>query len=506
MRMGIRSSTRTRTARLGGALGAMLVAATVFAVAPAGASSQDVHFSLTPISFGSVVLGTSTTGQSIVTNHSGQALYFISASPGANHFAEFHASQGTCTGALAPGAQCDIAVVFAPNAKGLRASTLTVRFGEHNAQGFLTKSASKDTALRGRGTPPTFTLSDASAGSVALKQYGSASATLTNTSTVPLTLRGAHLSGVVGDQFKLSATTCPDPVLPGGSCSIVVEFAPHRLGNASATLTASMYVVGSKASLVARQSTISGTGVTVSGRMPPFELSTLSFGQVTVGTSATGSVVLTNTSLKNETFLSDSLKGNQGAYAITGNNCPTPITSGSTCEISVSFAPAAAGTHNATLIAKVTFVNAHAVVVTAAEQTSLSGKGVKPTFTLVASSFPATTVGATSNGTVTVTNTSLVPLNYFATGFQGADGPSWAQVGNACVGPIAPAASCNLSIAFSPAHPGDAVRDHRGDPRPHGAVAHPVRLAPRRPGGQRDAPEDHPRGPDARLRRRRASR
>src|SRR6202035_2896741 len=177
---GNRSTTRTRAARYGGVLGAVLAATAVFAAAPAGASSQDVHFSLTPISFGSVVLGTSTTGQSIVTNNSGLPLYFISASATGAKGAEFHASRGSCTGALAPGAQCDIAVVFAPNAKGLRASTLTVRFGEHNAQGHVTKAASKDTALSGRGTPPTFTLTGANAGNVELKRVGAASATITN--------------------------------------------------------------------------------------------------------------------------------------------------------------------------------------------------------------------------------------------------------------------------------------------------------------------------------------
>jgi hypothetical protein len=450
-RMGNRPTTKARTTRFGGVLGALLAAATVFAVAPAGASSQDVHFSLTPISFGSVVLGTSTTGQSIVTNNSGQPLYYVSSSPGSGHGAEYHASQGTCTGALAPGAQCDIAVVFAPNAKGFRASTLTVRFAEHNTKGGVSKAASKDAALRGRGTPPTFTLSDASAGSVALKQIGTASATITNTSTVPLTLHGAHLSNVVENSFHLSATTCPSPVLPGGSCSIVVVFQPHRLGNASATLNATMLVLGTHASIVGRQSTISGTGLTKSGRMPPFELSALNFGEVTVGTTSTGSVVLTNTSLKSEMFSSDMIQSDSsGAYVVTGNNCPTPILAGSSCEINLSYSPAAQVTHNATLVAHVTFINSHGVTELVGAQTSLTGKGVNPTFTLSSVGFGATTIGATSDGTETVTNTSLVPLSYSSTTFQGADPQSWAQVGNACVGPIAPAASCNLEIGFSP--------------------------------------------------------
>ena len=235
---------------------------------------------------------------------------------------------------------------------------------------------------------------------MALKAVGSASATITNTSTVPLTLHGAHLSNVSNNDFKLSATTCPTPVLPGGSCAIVVNFRPHRLGNASATLTATMLVQGTKASLVGRQSTVSGTGVKINGKAPLFELSALDFGQVTVGTTATGSVILTNTSTKSETFASDNTRVEApGAYTITGNTCTTAIAPGGTCAINVSYAPAAAITHNATLVARVSYVNVHGATVTVAEQTSLTGKGVNPTFTLDSSSFSSTTVGASSDGT-----------------------------------------------------------------------------------------------------------
>src|SRR5258708_2711748 len=101
-RMGNRPASRARGGRAGALLGALLAVATVFVAAPAGAVSQDVHFTLTPIYFGSVVVGTSTTQSSIVTNKSAFPLYFISASPGTGSSAEYHASKGTCTGALAP--------------------------------------------------------------------------------------------------------------------------------------------------------------------------------------------------------------------------------------------------------------------------------------------------------------------------------------------------------------------------------------------------------------------
>src|SRR6516165_10879246 len=107
---GTQRANRTRFVRAGAALAAVLAAASVLA-APAGASSQDVTFHVTPIFYGSVVLGTSSTNQSLVTNTSSAPLYFISASPSNNNVgAEFHASQGTCTGALAPGTQCALSV------------------------------------------------------------------------------------------------------------------------------------------------------------------------------------------------------------------------------------------------------------------------------------------------------------------------------------------------------------------------------------------------------------
>jgi hypothetical protein len=435
---------------LGGLLSTLLAASALVA-GPAAASSQEVTFHVTPIFYGAVTLGTSNTEQSIVTNTSPAALYFISASPSpGNTGAEYHATAGTCTGALAPSATCDLSVVFAPNAAGLRASTLTVRFGEENAKGKITSSAAYDARIQGRGVKPTFTLTGGSAGNVARGSIGTVAATITNTSSIPLTVRSGHLSNVVHNDFKLTQDTCPAPVLPGGTCDLVFNFKPYHLGAASSTLTVSMVLVGSHDTLVSRQATISGNGVTVSGNAPPFELTPLNFGTVTVGTTATGSVVLTNTTSHDETFTSDHITNNSGAFAITGNACPNPIPGGSSCDLTVTYSPAAAVTHNSNLVVQVSFLNTKAVKVTSTSQTTLTGKGANPSFTLSATHWPNTTVGSTNDGSVTVTNTSLVPLNYSATSFQGADQSSWALAGNACTGPISPAASCSLNVAFSP--------------------------------------------------------
>jgi hypothetical protein len=433
-----------------------LAAASLVLASPAGASNQSVKFTTTPIYFGAVTIGTSSSGVSLVTNTSTQPLYFVSASPGTSKTgAEYHASQGTCTGALAVGASCDIDVAFAPNTTGLRASTLTVRMGEENAKGKITAAASVANTLRGRGVKPTFTLSGASAGSVILGQLGTADASITNTSSVPLTLKGYSLEGVKNHDFAVSSISCPSPLLPGGSCDVVLAFQPRHTGSASVTLTVAMKLQGTPGTFVEKQATINGTGVLAGHASPPFTLSPLDFGTVTVGTTASGDVVLTNTSANNETFDSDAISNDKsGAYTVTGTTCTGEIASATSCDLEISYAPQAAVIHNATLVAHVTYLNAKLASVKGAAQTSLTGQGQNPQFTLMPSSFPNTTVGASSTSTVTVTNDSLVPLTYGSVAFQGADQNSWAFAGSACVGAIQPEQSCALNVAFSPRQQG----------------------------------------------------
>ena len=443
-------SSRTSIAAL---VGALLVGATALVSSPAGASNQSIHFSVTRVAFGTVDIGTSGSDSSIVTNHTGQPLYFVSATPSKdNKGAEYHGSAGTCTGALAPAATCDVAVVFAPNEPGLRASSLAVTFAEKNGGGTITSEATVNAALFGRGVLPSFTLSGARAGNVMVGATGTEEATITNTSYVPLKVHSWSLEGVVNHNFKVTSNACPIPLAPGGTCGLVLTFAPHRTGSASATLTVKMLVPGDKESLVTRESTVKGTGVVANGKgQPPFELSALDFGTVTVGSTATGIVVLTNTGKHNETYVKDSITSNgSNAYAVTGNNCPTPIVPGASCDLTVTYSPAAAVTHNATLNAQVTFVNSKLVTVTSTEHTSLTGKGINPTLSLSADKFPTTTVGATSDGLVTITNTSLVTLHYDTAAFQGADQSSWSTVGNSCSSPILSGASCSIEVAFTP--------------------------------------------------------
>ena len=58
------------------------------------------------------------------------------------------------------------------------------------------------------------------------------------------------------------------------------------------------------------------------------------------------------------------------------------------------------------------------------------------------------------DGLVTITNTSLVSLNYDTAAFQGADQSSWSTIGNSCSAPILSGASCSVEVAFTPRQQG----------------------------------------------------
>jgi len=426
-----------------------LLAASVIATG-AGASSLAVSFTVSPINFGQVTEGTSVVGQSLITNNSTSPIYFLTASPNAsNTLAEFHGSVGTCAGPVAPGATCDVNVAFTPHNTLLRSSTIFVTMAFHNSKGVVSRVNTVGAKVSGVGVRPSFALSDASAGSINVGSVGTASATITNNSNVGLDVVGAHLLTSALKTWNIAAVACPLVLAPKASCDVVVSFSPHHIGSATATLVVVMRVDGTKLPLSAK-STISGTGVPKGGHSALFSLSSFGFGSVTVGSSASGVVVLTNLSNSAEALAHDGIANNpSGSFSITGSTCTAPLAPLASCEVDVAFAPTNGTLFNATFTATVnrtvgTVTTAHFGVA------SLNGTGIDPSFTLGLPTYPTTTVGSSNDGQVTITNTSLVALTFQHAGLVGSDVASWKVSGSACAGTLAVNASCSLDLVFAP--------------------------------------------------------
>ncbi|HWK82131.1 MAG TPA: choice-of-anchor D domain-containing protein [Caldimonas sp.] len=255
-------------------------------------------------------------------------------------------SAGPCPATLAPGAGCDIDIVFAATAAQSYSGTLTVT---SNAAG-----SPHVTVLKGVGSAaavavlvwsPAVTQIDfgaVSAGSVSPIQ----SATLLNQGPGGVNLTVLNAIGADGASFAVVGGTCAIgvPLFQGDTCRVDFAFAPGSSGNKTATVQI--------ASTGSFPPTLSLIGVGLAGPNPSLAMSAsaLAFESIRVGAQ----------SLPQDVRLTSSgsgLVGIQsidvtGPYAIQSTTCPvTPFSlqPGAECTISVSFRPNAEGASTGTL-------------------------------------------------------------------------------------------------------------------------------------------------------------
>jgi sugar lactone lactonase YvrE len=227
-------------------------------------------------------------------------------------------------------------------------------------------------------------------------------ATLTNTGSSTLTLSSIALSGSgVGDFNLTTGSNACSPtgtVAAGGSCNIYVTLTPAAAQNYSATLT-----VTDNASPAMQTSALSGTGVAPSATLT----STVSFPNTNVGsTSSALFATLSNSGTSSLTLNSIALSGaGVGGFTLTtGSNACSPtgtVAAGGSCNIYVTFTPAAAQNYSATLTVT---DNAQS---STTQTSTLTGTGtLAPDFSITASP-AAQSVAPGTNASYTVSLTAL---------------------------------------------------------------------------------------------------
>ena len=197
-----------------------------------------------------------------------------------------------------------------------------------------------------------------------------------------------------------------------------------------------------------------GAGVTLTIDMP-----TADFGNVVLAkSSAPKTITVTNTGTGASLPLASAFDvGGDISFVKGADTCSgTRLASQATCAITFTFSPATTGAKTArfgVLSDTAGSVNAAAVY------TTLSGVGVAPaafSATPIQQSFGAPEVGKTSTQIVTVTNTGGVPSGVPQIVVAGANPTLFVvnQAASTCTAALAPAASCTLSIVFSPTEVG----------------------------------------------------
>ncbi len=260
---------------------------------------------------------------------------------------------------------------------------------------------------------------------------------LTDTGAVAMNINGASISGANAADFSES-NDCPATLAAGANCTVTLSFTPSLDASESATLQ-----VADGAPASPQLVYLSGQGANPA---VSFSATTLNFGSQPVNTASAVQMVTLVVSQDPLTITGISLSGADSSDFSETNTCGSSVPLGSSCMISVTFAPAAGGARSATV--------AIADDAPASPQMiSLTGTGVPPTVTLSATAltFSSQNVGtASAEQTLTLTNNGPGPLTVTSASATG----DFAVASNTCLGTISASATCSIGVSFTPTSPG----------------------------------------------------
>ena len=271
-------------------------------------------------------------------------------------------------------------------------------------------------------------------GNVPLNSTMTQSVTLASTGTGSVTIDSAVLSEV---SFTMSGVTFPLTLGAGQSEVLNVTFKPTAFAAASGVLSISSNSEDSSTATVH----VTGTGVAVPVPQLTVSATSLSFGNMTVNSTATETVTLTSTGTEPVTVNGAGISGT--GYAVSGSTFPVSLNPGSSLTLQVAFDPKAAGASAGTLTIS---SNANPATV------SLSGTGVAapvPQLTVSATglNFGYVTVNSTATEAITLKSTGTAPVTVNGAGVSGT---GYAVSGSTFPVSLNPGSSLTLQVTFDP--------------------------------------------------------
>ena len=260
--------------------------------------------------------------------------------------ADFSLASQTCDGSvLAPGINCNVAVVFNPQTGplGLRQANLVFT---DDATG-----SPRIVPLSGTATPaaPVLCLSSSSStfnfGSQLLTTTSAVqSLTITNCGSATLNITNVSVAGFGSNDFSVTQTCTGGSIAPGNNCTLNITFNPQVAGTRLATVVITDDAAGSPTTL-----SLSGVGIALSPSVC-FGSSSVNFESVLQGaTGSVQSVIITNCGTASLVISNVSVTGaNTGDFLIVSSTC-VAVATGATCSVVLEFTPTAGGLRSANL-------------------------------------------------------------------------------------------------------------------------------------------------------------
>ncbi len=221
----------------------------------AAAGAPVAQVSPASLTFASTVVGNTAASQSFAISNTGTANLVVTSVASSNSEFSLVSSCGT----IAVGASCNVSVGFSPASTGARSGTVTVT---HNAVGVTSTVALFGTGEAAAVPGIQVTPLSLNFGAVAAGSYsGGLPVTVNSVGGAPLAITALSDTGAV---FPVIGGSCVvgTPVAAGGSCTILLRFAPTAAGAQGKVLT-----ISHNASTAAVSVNLAGTGVASTGNV-----------------------------------------------------------------------------------------------------------------------------------------------------------------------------------------------------------------------------------------------
>ncbi len=291
-------------------------------------SSGTLSGSPSPLAFGGVQVGQSSSLTGTITNNGSASVTISQANLSGSGFS---ISGLTLPTTINANQSTTVSVRFAPQAAGAVSGNLAIV--SNGSNGTL------NIGLSGTGVTPGVVSANPSSlsfGNVATGSSVTKSETLTNSGGTAITVSSITPTGT---GFSISGVNPPLTLSPGQAVTFSVVFAPQANGSFTGSLA-----IASNASNPSLSISITGAGVT------PGQLAaspgTLSFGNVVVGTSGTQTGTLSATG---SSVTVSSIGTTNSEFSVTGISLPLTIAAGSSASFTATFTPGASGSASGTL-------------------------------------------------------------------------------------------------------------------------------------------------------------
>ena len=284
-------------------------------------------------------------------------------------------------------------VVFSPNSATSFSGILSFTYVRGSTQRSLSVS------VAGTGVQSSYLLSAStnslSFGNVSLGTTSTQAVTLTNTGNSSVSISQVN---VTGPGFGATALVLPTSLAAGQSASLSVQFLPINSGSVTGTVSVVSNATNSPTNI-----SLSGTGYSSAGVISANPAS-VNLGSVTVGSSGSQTVVLTNTG--NATVNISQLTSSGAGFSASGLSVPMYLNAGQSANLNVVFAPTTAGSVTGGISVVSNASNSPASI-------SVSGSGIAAAVAPSITTQPASqTVTAGQTATFTAAATGTAPLSY----------------------------------------------------------------------------------------------